>query len=62
MKFKKGAKIETSDFYYDLFQGGYIKPSKVLKSKLDVELIEHAIKVIKHFEEEAEKQGVLELQ
>ena len=31
MKFKKDAEITTSDFWYDLFDGGYIKPENLLQ-------------------------------
>jgi hypothetical protein len=60
MEFKKGAKIETSDFYYDLFDGGYIKPDKLLKSKSDVERVKDAIKTIEDFKDSAESNDVIE--
>jgi hypothetical protein len=59
MKFKKGAKIETSDFWYDLTDGGYIKPEKLLKDKKDIEAVENALKVLNDFQKSAESQGIL---
>lgn len=28
--FKKGASVSTSDFWYDLMDGGYIRPEELL--------------------------------
>ncbi len=58
MKFKKDAEIATDDFYYDMFDGGYIKPEKLLESKEDVDKVKEAIKVIKLFKKSAEQQDV----
>lgn len=60
MEFVKGAEIQTDDFYYDLFDGGYIKPEKLLKNKEDIDRLKEAIKIVKKFHDEAEEQGVLE--
>lgn len=62
MEFVKKAKISTDDFYYDLFDGGYIKPEKLLKSKDDMEKVKSAIAVIKDFKSSAEKADILEYQ
>ena len=53
MKWKAEARIETSDFWYDLTDGGYIKPSELLENKEDIERVENAIKVIQEFEQSA---------
>lgn len=60
MKFKKDAKIVTDDFYYDLTDGGYIKPEKLLENEDDVNRVLDAIKVIEDFKNSAEESGVLE--
>ncbi len=60
MKFKKKVKVETDDFYYDLFSGGYINPKKLLIKSEDADKIIAAIAVIKEFESELQKQGILE--
>lgn len=59
MKFIKKAKIETSDFWYDLFEGGYIEPGNLLESTEDMKKVRDAIDVLKDFKESAEKQKVL---
>jgi hypothetical protein len=53
-------KIITNDFFYDLFDGGYIKPEDLLKNENDVETIKNAIKIIKEFRDLAEENDVLD--
>lgn len=60
MEFKTNAKIETSEFWYDLFDGGYIKPETLLENKEDIERVQAAIKTIQEFYNSAEEQEVLE--
>jgi len=60
MEFKKGAQVTVSDTYYDLFDGGYIKPEKLLKNKEDVEKVKAAVKLVKEFLDSAIDQGVIE--
>ena len=55
MKIKNNAKIETSDFYYDLFDGGYIKPEEVLESEEDIKRVQEALGVINTFKESVEE-------
>lgn len=59
MEFIKKSKIETDDFYYDLFEGGFIKLDKVLKNGDDIEKVKSAIKTIIDFKNEAENKGVV---
>lgn len=54
MKLKKDASVVTSDFYYDLFDGGYIVPEDLLEDKDDIELVKNAIEVLKDFRESLE--------
>lgn len=43
MEIKENAEATaTSDFWYDLFEGGYLSPSKFLKNEDDVKKIEDA--------------------
>jgi hypothetical protein len=58
MKWKKD--IDTDDFWYDLFEGGYIDPQKVLSDKRDVIAVMNAIAILKLFKESGEEQGKLE--
>jgi hypothetical protein len=60
MKFKEGSKIETGDFYYDLFYGGYIKPEDILVNKDDIIKVNNAIRVLEEFESSATEQGIIE--
>lgn len=60
MEFKKGVTIESSDFWYDLTDGGYIKPEELLKNTIDMQRVNGAIATLMLFKMEAEKQGVLE--
>ena len=60
MKFKKlDEPVCTSDPYYDLTLGGYIKPEELLESEEDIEAVKAAIETIESFFEEAEEAGVL---
>ena len=52
MKIKKGAKLnEDCDFWYDLTDGGYIKPEQVLENQSDIEKVLEAIEIIRDFEQ-----------
>ena len=41
----------TTDFYYDLFLGGYIEPEKYLENESDAQKVNDAIATIKEFHE-----------
>lgn len=60
MEFKEGAEIVTSDFWYDVFEGGYIKPENLLKSPEDIKKVQEAIKTLKEFHDSAEDTEVLQ--
>ena len=60
MKFKKDVKIYSDNFWYDLFEGGYIKPEKLLKNQKDIKKVNLAIATLKQFSNEAIKQNVVE--
>ena len=60
MKFKKDAKIETSDFWYDLTDGGYIKPKFLLENLDDILAVEKAKNLLIEFRNQAKSQGVIE--
>jgi hypothetical protein len=59
MEFLENANISTDDFYYDLFDGGYIKPENLLKNQEDIDRLISAIATIKEFKEAAEDGDVL---
>ena len=60
MKFKKDTIITTSDFWYDLTDGGYIKPKCVLENLDDILAVEKAKHLLMEFKRQAEIQGILD--
>jgi len=60
MKFKKDAKPTcSSDLWYDLTDGGYIKPHDFLEEK-DAQAVTDAVQVIMDFFAGMEDNGLLE--
>lgn len=60
MKFKDDAEpVFSSDTYYDLFDGGYIDPDKLLE-KEDALKVKEAIRTIEIFFDEAREKSLLE--
>ncbi len=60
MKTKKDViPVCTSEFYYDLFDGGYIDPENLLIKK-DAKKVREAIWTIIEFRETLEEAGLLE--
>ena len=51
-KFKKDAEPQGSSagFWYDIAEGGYIKPEEVLADKIELEEVQKAVKTLKSFE------------
>jgi len=56
MKIKKGLKISTDDFYYDLTDGGYLLPEKICADKKDAQKVIDAIAVLQDFQASCEEQ------
>ena len=56
MKIKKGCTASTSDFWYDLTDGGYLKVGEMLEDKDDINEVEYAIQVIREFQQSCEDQ------
>lgn len=56
MKLKENLEISTDDFYYDLFEGGYINPEEMLIDNDDIIAVENAINVIENFKKSCEQQ------
>jgi len=60
MKFKENSDIvETANVYYDLFQGGYIKPENILEDPADVKRVQEAINILEEFLSQAEEEGII---
>ncbi len=51
MKIKNNLDIAIDDFWYDLFEGGYIKPEDILQDQKDVENVKLAIKTLASFKD-----------
>ncbi len=56
MKIKKGLKVSTGEFWYDLTLGGYLNPDEICENKEDAERVKEAVKVIRDFEKSCEEQ------
>ena len=53
--------VYSTDPYYDLTNGGYIKPSELLSYAEQIKQVEQAIQIVYEFLEQAESNGVLEI-
>ena len=60
MNFKKDVEIITSDFWYDLFHGGYIKPEELLEDKNDIDNVKNAVEVLKKFYQSAQNNDIIQ--
>ncbi|MFW6002377.1 MAG: hypothetical protein ACOCQD_03475 [archaeon] len=56
MNIKKGCTVTTDDFWYDLTDGGYLKPEEILEDPKDVKRVKDAIATIREFENSCEEQ------
>ena len=56
MKIKKGLTVCSSDFWYDISTGGYIKPEEILVDPNEVKKVQEAVKVLMQFEKDCKEQ------
>jgi len=56
MKVKDGCTASTQEFWYDLTDGGYLKPEEILADPEDVRRVKDAIAVIREFKASCEEQ------
>lgn len=56
MKIKKNLEISTTDFWYDLMNGGYLDPYEICESLADANRIYEAIQILKDFQNSCEEQ------
>lgn len=56
MRIKKNLKISTDGFWYDLTDGGYLKPEEICADKKDVIRIKEALIVLEDFRQSCEEQ------
>jgi hypothetical protein len=60
-EFKKQEEpIPVGDFWYDLTDGGYIKPEKLLTNPDQIKLVKDAIALLKAYEDQAGGAGAIE--
>lgn len=56
MKIKDGTVAYTSDFWYDLFEGGYLHPEQLLETRDDAVKVLNAIAILRRFKQACEEQ------
>ena len=56
MEIKKGLGISTDDFWYDLTDGGYLKPKEICKNPEDAAKVIEAVGIITDFADSCEEQ------
>ena len=56
MKIKEGTEVSTSEFWYDLTSGGYLRPDEILENENDIEKVKQAIDTLMEFEQSCEDQ------
>jgi len=52
--------ISTCEFWYDVFDGGYIEPEDLLKNKEDIDKVRNAITLLNQFRDELEENEIIE--
>ena len=51
MKIKKGCKASSSEFWYDLTDGGYLNPMDICENEKDAKRVLAAVKVVQEFQD-----------
>lgn len=60
MKFKEGVETATSDFWYDLFEGGYLTPSNMVADEDLGKKLDEARKLLMAYKRELYDQEIVE--
>jgi hypothetical protein len=61
MEFKKDADcIPSSDFWYDLTNGGYFNPEDFLENEEDIQKVKEAVILLKQFKQELEDNDLID--
>lgn len=55
MKIKENLNITTTDFWYDITDGGYLEPSEILEDEKDIIQVKEAIKTLIKFRDACEE-------
>jgi hypothetical protein len=56
MRLKKHLEFSTSDFWYDITDGGVLDPNQMCTNKIDAEKVVDAIEILKDFQNSCEDQ------
>jgi hypothetical protein len=56
IKIKEGCTATTTDFWYDLTDGGYLVPDKICESPKDAERVNKAVAIVLEFQKSCEWQ------
>jgi len=56
MKIKKGLAVSTGDFWYDLTDGGYLKPEEICENAIDAKRVVEAIEILMDFQQSCDEQ------
>lgn len=56
MKIKENLDVCTSEFWYDLAYGGYLKPEEICENEEDAQRVNDAIEVLLEFENSCDEQ------
>jgi len=56
MEIKKKLEISSSDFWYDLTDGGYLEPEDICENKEDAKEVSKAINILIDFRDSCEEQ------
>ena len=59
MEFNNKVVNTSSEPYYDLFVGVYLKPEEMLVNPNEISMVKNAIKIVKQFLDEAEEKELL---
>lgn len=59
MQVKDDASVTTDDFFYDLFDGGYIEPERLV-DEVSAARVRDAMEVIEEFRAALEEAGTIE--
>ncbi len=56
MEIKKGLEVSSGDFWYDLTDGGYLKPLEICLNPDDAKQVLEAVAIVIDFQESCENQ------
>lgn len=60
MRFKDRNSVASSEWYYDLFEGGYLEPEDFLEDEEDIKKVQDAMEIINNYLSNLEDEGLLE--